>query len=179
MSIQILAFATPLWLAVGAAPAQQVKPAPDVLRRPGERTILSFVTSSGKTASVCEGPKAAYLVYRFGTAAKTELQYPAVLDSSSWRKFTYWPYHRPGGVANAGMENYELSFKNGGAQYTLVDHTEAYLMKGGEENYRRTVSFNVVLNGKALDITVRQASVNGDLYLNEEQRDRVKLQWDE
>ncbi|GAA4376305.1 hypothetical protein [Hymenobacter koreensis] len=179
MSIRVLAMAAPLWLVTGATPVRQAKPVPDVLRRPGETTILSFVTGSGKMASLCEGPKGSYLVYRFGTAVKTELQYPAVLDTSSWQKFTYWPYHRPGGVANAGMENYELSFKNGGAEYTLVDHTEAYVMKGGEENYRRTVRLDVVLNGKALDITVRQASVDGSLYLSDEQRDRVKLQWDE
>ena len=171
--------AASLCLVVGMMPASQSKPAPDVLRRPGEMTILSFITENGKMASLCEGPNHAYLVYRFGTVAKTELQYPAVLDASSWRKFTYWAYHRPGGVENAGMENYQLSFRNGGAEYTLIDHTEAYLMKSKEENYRRTVSLDVVLNGKPLNIIVRQTSVNGDLYLDDESRKLVRLEEEE
>lgn len=174
MSIEKLVVAAPLLLAC-IAPVREPKPAPDMLRRPGETTVLSFVTSSGKMASVCEGPKRAYLVYRFGTATKTELQYPAVLDASSWRKFTYSAYHRPGGVENAGMENHELSFKNGKAEYTLIDHTEAYSRKGGEENYRRTVSLNVFLN-KLLDIAVRQSSVNGSLYFGDEERELVSME---
>lgn len=173
------ALAVPLWLVAGVTLAQQPRPAPDMLRQPGEITVLSFVTASGKMASLCEGPKAAYLVYRFGNAAKTELQYPTVLDASSWRKFTYSAYHRPGGVENAGMENYQLSFSNGGAEYTLIDHTEAYLMKNKVENYRREVSLDVVLNGKPLNITVRQASVSGDLYLSDKQRELVKLEEEE
>jgi hypothetical protein len=176
MSIRALTLAAPLCLGISAPAVRQGKPAPDVLRRPGETTVFSFVTSSGKTASLCEGPKAAYLVYRFGTAAKTELQYPAKLDASSWRKFTYWAYHRPGGVENAGMENYQLSFQNGGVKYTLNDYTEAYLLKNGDEDYRRTVIFNVVLNGKTVKIGVRQASVNGDLSLSDEQRERVTVE---
>ena len=177
MSVRKLAVAAPLWLAAGMDPAYlPPKPAPNVLHRPGETTVFSFETTSGKAASLCEGPQHAYLVYRFGTATKTELQYPAVLDARSWRKFIYSAYHRGGGVANAGMEHYTLSFQNGGAEYTLTDHTEAYLMKNKEENYRREVSLDVVLNGKPLTVTVRQASVNGDLFLSDEQRERVKIE---
>jgi hypothetical protein len=157
------------------ASPQAAQPPPDVLRRPGETTVFSFRTSRGKTVSLCEGPKAAYLVYRFGTAAKTELQYPAALNAGSWRKFTYWTYHRGGGVANAGMEEYRISFKNEAAEYELTDRTEAYLTSSKEEDYRREVGLNVVVSGKSLDITARQASVSGDLALSDEQRKRVKL----
>ncbi len=164
-------------LCLGAGPGLfgQGKPAPNVLRRPGETTVFCFSTNRGKTVSLCEGPKGAYLVYRFGTAAKVELQYPAVLDASSWRKFTYWAYQRGGGLANAGMEDYRLSFKNGGAEYELTDRTEAYLTSTKEEDYRREVGLNVVANGKSLGITGREASANGDLSLSDEQRKRVKL----
>jgi len=179
MSPWKLAVVVPLWLGVGIAPAQHSKPAPDVLRRPGETTVISFVTASGKTASLCEGAKHAYLVYRFGNAAKTELQYPAVLDASSWQKFTYLHYERGGGYRNAGMEDYQLSFRNGGAKYTLTDHTEAYLTKAKNEDYRREVGLDVVLNQRPLAITVRQASVNGSLYLSDEQRELVRLEEDE
>ena len=173
--VRYLAVIAPLWLA-GPQGGHPPQPAPDVLRRPGETTVFSVVTASGKAVSLCEGPGAKYLVYRFGTAARVELQYPAVLDASSWRKFTYWAYHRPGGVENAGMEDYWLSFQNGGAKYTLYDHTEAYLTKSKAEDYRRTVSLDVVLKaGKPLPIAVRQASIAGSLYLSDEQRERVQL----
>jgi hypothetical protein len=148
---------------------------PDILSRPGETTVFSFKTASGKAVSLCEGPKAAYLVYRFGTTTKIELQYPAVLNASSWQKFTYWTYHRGGGVANAGMEEYRISFKNGGAEYELTDRTEAYLTSNKEEDYRREVGLNVVVSDKSLDIKARQSSVNGNLSLSDEQRKRVKL----
>ena len=174
------------WKMTGAAPvlaglvallvsAGKPAPGPAKLCHAGEAKVFSFVTTRGKTVCLCQGPKAAYLVYRFGTAAKTELQYPAVLDASSWQKFTYWPYHRGGGVANAGMEFYQLSFRNGGAEYTLIDQTSAYLTKDKEEDYHREVSLDVVLNGKPLSIPVRQGSVSGGLYLSDEQSKRVKL----
>jgi hypothetical protein len=91
MNSWLLILATSLGLLAQLSPAaSQPKPGPDALRHAGETTLFSFVTASGKTALLCEGPKDAYLVYRFGTAAKTELQYPSVLDANSWQKFTYW-----------------------------------------------------------------------------------------
>lgn len=155
--------------------ASPPKPAPDVLRRAGETTLFSFVTAGGKTASLCEGPKAAYLVYRFGTAAKIELQYPSVLDATSWQKFTYWSYHRGGGVANAGEELSRLSFKNGGIEYQLYDNTHAFVNKAKEEDYRREVGVYVVLKGKEVRVVGKESSTVGDLYLTDDQRERVKV----
>lgn len=94
-------------------------PPPATLVRPGETTLFAFQTKSGKTAALCRGPKGAYLVYRFGTAAKVELQYPAKLDASSWKKFTYWSYQR----GNPYLGIAELKFENQGVQYTLSDHS--------------------------------------------------------
>jgi hypothetical protein len=170
-----LALAIPLGVAAGLSSASQPKPVPDALRRVGETTLFSFVTSSGKTASLCEGPKATYLVYRFGTAAKTELQYPSVLDASSWQKFTYWSYHRGGGVANAGEELQQLSFKNAGVEYQLYDDTHAFVNKAKEEDYRREVGVYVVLKGKEVRVVGREPSIVGNLYLTDEQRERVKV----
>ena len=167
--------AAPFWLASGPSPASQPKLSPDVLRKPGETTVFSFITSSGKTASLCEGPGGAYLVYRFGTAAKTELQYPAVLDASSWRKFTYWAYHRGGGMANAAEELHQLSFKNGDAEYQLYDDTHAFMNKAKEEDYRRQVGVYVLLKGKEVRVAGKEPSISGDLYLTDEQRERVKV----
>jgi hypothetical protein len=171
-----LVLATFLGLVAGLSPAaSQPKPGPDVLRRVGETTVFSFVTSSGKTVSLCEGPQSAYLVYRFGTAAKTALQYPTVLDASSWQKFTYWSYHRGGGVANAGEELHQLSFKNGGVEYQLYDDTHAFMNKAKEEDYRREAGVYVVLKGKEVRVVGKEPSVVGSLYLADEQRERVKV----
>lgn len=167
-----LALAVPLWL---VATAGTPRPAPDVLRHPGETTVFAFVTRSGKAVSLCQGPKAAYLVYRFGTAARVELQYPALLDASSWRKFTYFRYMRGGGVANAGEEINQLSFKNGGAEYVLLDETHAELNKAKEEVYPRGVSVAVTVSGKEVAIDGNADTARGNLYLSDEQRGRVKL----
>jgi hypothetical protein len=72
-------------LAVGvSAPAWgQIPGRINALRRPGETRLFSFETANGKTAVLCEGAKKAHLVYRFGTAAKVELQYPIILTASS------------------------------------------------------------------------------------------------
>ena len=143
MRIQIWCLVAPLWLAVSATPVQQAKPAPYVLRQPGETTVFSFVTSKGKTVSLCEGPKSAYLVYRFGTASKTELQYPAVLDASSWSKFTYFRYFRGGGIANAGREEYRLSFRNGNVEYEVYDMNHAEADEDGTVLYPREIGIYV------------------------------------
>jgi len=133
------------------------------LARAGETTVFAFQTKSGKTAALCRGPKGAYLVYRFGTAAKVELQYPAKLDASSWKKFTYWSYTRGGGAANEGVESAQLRFENGGVAYTLTDDTRAYYTRQHEEDYRREVGIDVAMKGKPISIVGLPATVVGDL----------------
>ena len=137
-----------VWLLAGSSLFGQPRPVADVLCHPGESTVFSFLTESGKTVSLCAGPKSAYLVYRFGTAAKTELQYPAVLDASSWQKFTYWAYHRGGGVANASEELRQLSFKNKGVEYQLYYDVFAVMNKAKQEDSRHEVGVYIVLKGK-------------------------------
>lgn len=170
-----LALAALLGLAAGPPLARPTQPPADVLRRPGEAIVFSFVTKSGKVASLCEGPKGKYLVYRFGTAAKTDLQYPAVLDASSWQKFTYWSYHRGGGVANAGEELCQLSFKNKGVEYLLYDEMHAFMNKAKEEDSHHEVGIDVGLKGKQVRLVGTEPSIVGSLYLNSDQRDRVQV----
>jgi hypothetical protein len=174
MRPQKLAATTAGWLLAGSSLFGQPRPVADVLCHPGEATVFSFLTKSGKTVSLCEGPKGAYLVYRFGTAAKIELQYPAVLDASSWQKFTYWAYHRGGGVANAGMELHQLSFKNKGVEYQLYQDAHAFINKAKQEDSRHEVGVYMVLKGKEARIVGRESSIVGSLYLADDQRARVK-----
>jgi hypothetical protein len=133
------------------------------LARAGETTVFAFQTKSGKTAALCRGAKGAYLVYRFGTAAKVELQYPAKLDASSWQKFTYWSYTRGGGAANAGVESAQLRFENGGVAYTLTDETRAYYTRQHEEDYRRAVGIDVTVNSKTISVNGVSSTAVGDL----------------
>lgn len=102
--------------AAAGPPAKKATP----LCRAGETNLYSFATAGGKTVSLCRGPRDGYLVYRYGTAAKIEMQYPAVLDASSWGKFTYATYLRPSmGGTNSGLDLNHLSFANGGVRYTV------------------------------------------------------------
>jgi hypothetical protein len=166
-----------LALAMGGEGRAQIRGPVNALRRPGETKLFSFRTASGKTAILCEGPKGAYLVYRFGTAAKVELQYPTVLTANSWKKFTYYPYHR---IATPQAERYRLSFSSGGNDYELADMTEQMGIKGGDDDYVREVGVWVTTSkGKTVYIAGRQPTVQGDLVLSDEQQARVKQYGDE
>ncbi|NOS86384.1 MAG: hypothetical protein HOP31_14700, partial [Ignavibacteria bacterium] len=84
------------------------------LVKKGETEIFRFKTNAGKTAVICKGGDESYLVYRFGTNSKIELQYPAELNESSWELFTYSNYFRGGGMENEGMDLNYLTFINNG-----------------------------------------------------------------
>jgi hypothetical protein len=165
MQYRVFTLVAPLLLGLSAYPPAAAKPPGGAvtLARAGETTVFAFQTKSGKAAALCRGPKGAYLVYRFGTAAKVELQYPAKLDASSWQKFTYWSYSRGGGASNEGVESSQLAFKNGGIEYTLSDETRAVYDKNHEEDYRRGVGIDVKVKGKTISITGIAATAVGNL----------------
>jgi hypothetical protein len=162
-----------LWLAAAPAVGGQRKPAlNDVLRRPGETTIFSFRTYRGKTVSLCEGPKGAYLAYRFGTAAKVELQYPAVLDASSWQKFAYHTHYYD--VTNNAYEYVnKLSFSIGTVGYMLFDNKYDFLDEYKQNDYYRKIGIDVSMKG--VRIAGSEDAASGSLHLTDEQRNRVKF----
>lgn len=86
---------------------------------PNEVLVLSFKTKKNKLLFVCRDQENKYLVYRFGSKTKIELQYPEKLDPSSFKKFDYSTYLRPGGVENLGMSLDYLSFTNSGYRYVI------------------------------------------------------------
>jgi hypothetical protein len=165
MQYRALTLIAPLLLGLSAYPLVAARPpgGAATLARTGETTVFAFQTKSGKTAALCRGPKGSYLVYRFGTATKVELQYPAKLDASSWQKFTYWSYSRGGGAANEGVESSQLAFENGGVEYTLSDETRAIYDKNHEEDYRRSVGIDVKVKGKTVSVVGIPATAVGDL----------------
>lgn len=171
-----LAVLAPLWLAAPRA-AGPLKPAPNALRRPGETILLAFKTDRGKTATLCEGPQGAYLVYRFGTPAKAELQYPTALNADSWQKFTYFGYHRS---AIPTSNYYRLAFSNNGVKYELYDRQEEIVADDGNEQYPREVGITVdVPKSSNADFVGEESSVYGTLRLTEQQQERVRTEGDE
>ena len=76
-----------------------------------EEAVFSFQLENNNWISVCREDSGRYLVYRLGNQHKIELQVPAVLDTNSWKRFTFSGYNRGGGRENAGMHFGYLSFK--------------------------------------------------------------------
>lgn len=97
-----------------------------------ETVVIEFDTKNEKHLTVCRDKKDKYLVYRFGTNTKVELQYPEKLDESSFKKFDYSSYMRPGGIENLGMNLDYLSFVNNGYRY-VVYKTYAAESVGNED----------------------------------------------
>lgn len=86
---------------------------------PNEVVILSFKTKKKKQVFLCRDKDNRYLVYRFGSKSKVELQFPDKLDETSFQKFEYSSYFRGGGVENLAMNLDYLSFINSGYRYVI------------------------------------------------------------
>lgn len=86
---------------------------------PNEVVVLSFKTKKKKQVFLCRDKDNRYLVYRFGSKSKVELQFPGKLDETSFQKFEYSSYFRGGGVENLAMNLDYLSFTNSGYRYVI------------------------------------------------------------
>jgi len=85
-----------------------------------EELIYSFKIQSGKIMSLSKNNTNEYLVYRFGTKDKVELEYPDK-TKDSWTKFKYSYYFRGGGVANEGLDLNYLNFVYNNFRYVIFD----------------------------------------------------------
>lgn len=83
-----------------------------------EKLIYGFKTKSNKLVSICVSKDDKYIVYRFGTKNKIELEYPKN-NQSSWKLFRYDFYFRGGGTRNAGLDLNYLSFINDNIKYRI------------------------------------------------------------
>lgn len=89
-----------------------------------EDVIISFKTDTMKIMSICVSKDEKYIVYRYGTKGKIELEYP--YDKiNSWKCFKYSYYFRGGGANNEGLDLVYLSFTNGGYTYTIYEEYSA------------------------------------------------------
>jgi hypothetical protein len=88
---------------------------------PTETLLYSFSTKSGKTMTLAKDIQDAYIVYRFGTKYKVELE---VLDKTK-QQFKYSFYLRGGGKANEGMDLNYVYFTNKGFKYVIFSTSYA------------------------------------------------------
>jgi hypothetical protein len=126
------------------------------LCKPNEKVAFAFQLSNQKWVSVCKEKEDRYIVYRFGTKNKLELQYPASSDTNSWRQFTINGYMRGGGKANAAMNFAYLTFSNNGVTY------EVYETWSSEDN-KEHCGVNVTIGGKTTDLKGLLKTRKGDL----------------
>ena len=92
-----------------------------LLCKPNESTVFAFQLENNKWVSVSKEKNGNYMVYRFGSKDKIELQVPAVLDTSSWSRFLFSGYKRGGGKENAAMHFGYLSFRNKETVYEVYE----------------------------------------------------------
>ncbi len=124
-----------------------------------EEVLFSFDTSdSSKTLSVCVSKtQPDYIVYRFGTKDKIELEFPEN-KSDSWSKFTYSYYLRGGGSENAGMDMNYLVFNNDGYEYKIYQEYTAI-----DEITQVGLKITDTVGNKETDIKGLSKSIEGGL----------------
>ncbi len=104
-----------------------------LLKKVDEQVIFSFkLKTNNKIALLCRQKNNKYLVYRFGANDKIDLQYPAVLNSASWKLFKYSGYSRGGGPQNSAEEEHSISFINNGSIYKIYDNWASIYKEKGE-----------------------------------------------
>jgi len=91
---------------------------------PNEEMVFSFTTAQGKEMVLAKDRSDKYLVYRFGTREKIEMEYPEKTNDS-WKKFNYSYYLRSGGEENAGLDLNYLCFLRNGIRYVIYDSYSA------------------------------------------------------
>ncbi|MCX7820348.1 MAG: hypothetical protein N2258_01580 [Brevinematales bacterium] len=91
------------------------------LLKEGEKVLLSFkMKKSNKimTLAVCTNWE--YIIYRFGTKNKIELEFPREKNNSC-EKFVYSFYNRGGGAENLGLNLNYITFTNENIVYKIYD----------------------------------------------------------
>lgn len=122
-----------------------------------ENLVYQLKMKNGKQVSVCVDKDQKYMVYRYGSKNKIELEYPKEKDLSSFQKFEYSEYKRGGGIQNAAMELMYLAFTNNGIKYVVYD---TYFAEGNESNAGIKV---IEFQNKITDLKGLKKSAKGNL----------------
>ncbi|WP_313563662.1 XAC2610-related protein [Ruminiclostridium cellobioparum] len=144
----------------------------DDLCTDNENVLFSFkIADSAKTLSVCQSKtKPAFIVYRFGSKDKIELEFPEN-KADSWSKFTYSYYLRGGGADNEGMDLNYLSFESGGYKYKIYQEFTV------EDNMTNVgIKITDKATNKETDIKGLSNSIEGSLInLREDKRIKIEI----
>lgn len=124
---------------------------------PNEVNIYSFETKSGKKMTLAKDKNDKYIIYRFGTKAKIEFEYPQK-TKESWRKFTYSFYLRGGGKVNEAMDLNYVAFVNKNFKYVIY---YSYFAVG--ENVNIGVKIIDLNTKKTVDIKGDYKTLKGNL----------------
>ena len=137
-----------------------------VLQRPGEEVVFGFtLKKTNKIVLVCSQKDNKYMVYRFGTKDKVELQYPSVLNAASWKAFRYSGYSR-GGMNNSPMEMHSLTFTNNHVTYKISEDWDG-------DHHASWADIIIDLNGKKTKLAGNASSKNGSLGLLRDKEDLI------
>ncbi len=126
---------------------------------PNEKVVFSFSTKTGKKLVLAKDSKNKYLIYRFGTIEKIELEYPKTKNKDSFKQFTFSFYTRGGGVQNAGMELNGLHFEIDNFEYSLYEN---YYAEGNINEIG--VSIKNLKTEKIIDIKGNYKTLKGTLF---------------
>ncbi len=136
-----------------------------------EEVLFSFkLANSPKTLSVCVSKtQQDYIIYRFGTKDKIELEFPEN-KADSWSKFTYSYYLRGGGAGNEGMDLNYLSFENNGYSYKIYQEFTT-------EDNKTNVGIKIIdkATNKETDIKGLSDSIEGSL-INLRENEKIKTE---
>lgn len=140
------------------------------LAKRNENVVLSFKTKSNKTASICEQKEGKYLVYRYGTKDKIELEYPTLTDNS-WSKFVYASHFKDKKSKN---DIQVLRFENKGYRYEIYYYYDTGL---GEE--KQGVLVTNLSTDKSTDLKGNNTNAIGNLYIVSPSGESDKLKIEE
>ena len=124
---------------------------------PNEAIIFSFSTKNGKRAVLVRDKANSYLVYRFGTAQKIEMEYPD-RTTNSWKSFKHSAYERGGGIQNEAMHLDYVYFTNNGYKYVLY---QTYFVRGDQTGIG--VRIIAAKTGKVVDVHGLTKTQHGSL----------------
>ncbi len=88
--------------------------------KPNEQVILSFNTTDGHKMVLSKDSSDEYIVFRYGTPGKVEIEYPRK-DTSSWSKFRYSFHMHPAMHENDGADFNYVSFYIDKVRYVIFD----------------------------------------------------------
>ena len=117
--------------------------------------------------SLCKDKTGNYLVYRFGTKDKIELEYPQKPAKTSWTAFKLYGTKRWGGKANAGFGDYSISFTNNNVTYKMFQTWE-------DETNKSDIGVTIKTDKKEIVLKGDIKSKEGSLLLLDDQKDKIK-----